>query len=190
MKLFLGIMLGIFFANLGMASTSHGGQGADHSGVPIVVLYQAINVAIIFFGAFYFGRKKVSAFFVEKRKLFLDAQERAKSALRVAELEHHEVKTRLDKLKVTRSESLAKAKTDANDMRERILQDAHTLATKLKDEALLAAKIEVQRAKHQLKEQLVREAFETSKKDLSLKATSDDQKKLQEDFISKVQVVQ
>jgi F-type H+-transporting ATPase subunit b len=125
-----------------------------------------------------------------KRNQFLEAQERAQGVLRQAEHEHHEVKTRFDKLKITREESLSKAKADANDLRSQILLDAQSLAAKLKSEAQLSAKIEIERAKFQLKQQLVREAFELSKKDLSSKATSDDQRKLQQDFISKVQVVQ
>lgn len=190
MKVIFGSLFGMFYTTFALASSEAGGHGAEHSGVPVVVLYQAINVAIILGAGIYFGKQKVVEFFLHKRTSFLQAQEKAQGVLRQAEHEHHEVKTRLDKLKVTREESISKAKADAIDLRKQIVKDAQVLAKKLQDEALLSAKIEVERAKHHLKEQLIKEAFELSKKDLSSKATSDDQKKLQEDFISKVQVVQ
>ncbi len=190
MKVIFGSLFGILFTSFATASSEGGSHGAEHEGVPVVVLYQAINVTIIFGLGFYFGRQKIVDFFLQKRNHFLQAQEKAQSVLRLAEQEHSEVKTRLDKLKVTREESISKAKADANELRNQIVNDAKSLAKKLQQEALLSAKIEVERAKYQLKEQLIKEAFELSKKDLSSKATFDDQKKLQEDFISKVQVVQ
>jgi F-type H+-transporting ATPase subunit b len=190
MKFFVTTLLALFFSTLAQASAGEGPHGTDHGGIPTVVFYQAINVSIIIAVGVYLGRQKIVDFFHNKRNEFLQAQEKAQGILRLAEQEHHEVKTRLDKLKVTREESLSKAKADAVDLKRQILRDAESLAKKLKDEAILSSKIEIERAKHQLKEQLIREAFELSKKDLSSKATSDDQKKLQEDFISKVQVVQ
>lgn len=174
---------------LAYSATDTDNHGAEH-GVPRVVFYQAINVLIIFISGIYFGRQKVIGFFDTKKAEFLQAQDKAQSSLRQAEQEHQEVKTRLDKLKLTKNEAISKAKSDANDMKDQMIQDATALAAKIKSEAQMAAKIEVERAKFQLKEQAVKEAFELSKRDLTSKATSDDQRKLQEDFISKVQVVQ
>lgn len=189
MKKLLLISIYLLIAKIAFASSGHGAGGEEH-GVPKVVFYQALNVTIIIISAIYFGRKKIAEFFSQKKSLFLDAQEKAQAALRQAENEHHEVKTRLDKLIGNREDSLVKAKSDAVDLKNQMIQDAHALAKKLKEEAILTSKIEVERAKYQLKDQLIQDAFELSKRDLSAKATSDDQKKLQNDFISKVQVVQ
>lgn len=176
-------------SSVGLGSSGHDSHGLE-SGVPKVVFYQAINVAIILISAIYFGRKKVSDFFHQKKTLFLEAQQKAQSALKLAETEHHEVKTRLEKLLGNKTDSLTKAKTDAADIRAQLLSDAQMIAKKLKEEAVLTARIEVERAKYHLKEQLIKEAFDLSKRDLSAKATTDEQKKLQQDFITKVQVVQ
>lgn len=189
MKNLLLVVINLLLSRLVFASSGHDAHDADH-GVPAVVYYQAINVGIILMAGFYYGREKIVGFFTNKKTQFLQAQEKAQATLKQAEKEHHEVKARLDKLKGNKEESLLKAKADATDLKNQIIQDAHALAKKLKDEALLSSKLEIERAKYQLKDQLIREAFEISKKDLSAKATSDDQKKLQEDFISKVQVVQ
>ena len=156
--------------------------------VPVVVLYQAINVAIIIIGSFYFGKQKVIEFFLLKRNKFLQAQEKSLIDLRKAEHEHHEVKTRLDKLKITRDESLLKAKTDAIELEKKLIFDAHNMVKRLNEEAILTARIEKDRAKKLIREQLIREAFDLSKKDLLLKTSPEDQRKLQADFIEKFRV--
>ncbi len=189
MKVISSIVYFILFSCVAYSSSGHETHGAE-AGVPKVVFYQAINVAIILIAGVYLGRQKIAHFFNQKKNMFLEAQQKAQAALKIAETEHHEVKTRLEKLKGNKTDSITKAKTDATDLKAQMLLDAQAQAKKLREEALLTAKIEGERAKSQLKEQLIREAFELSKKDLSSKATSDDQKKLQQDFISKVQVVQ
>lgn len=182
--LFLTVFLSV------VLKASEGGHEGHEEGVPVIVLYQTINVAIIFAAAFWFGRHKVVSFFVEKQKAFLDAQNKAKLALEQAEHEHHAVKTRLDKLQSNKVDTISKAKADAHDMQKQIISDAEAMALKLKADAELAAKIEFQRAKNDLRNQLVKEAFELSRKNIVSTATKEDQKRLQKEFINKVQVAQ
>ena len=187
MKFCIQVLVGLLFASIVFASESHSAHG-EAGEIPKVVLFQAINVAIIMIAAIYLGRKKVVKYFEDKRALFIAAQEKAQGILKTAQQEHHEVKTRLDKLKITRAESLSKAKADANDIRSKIIEEAKMMAKKLREEAVLSSKIEIERAKIHLRDQLIKEAFDLSKRDLATKATQADQKKLQDDFISKVKV--
>jgi F-type H+-transporting ATPase subunit b len=182
----------LVFLSASVAAASSGGEGGSiHStGVPSVVFYQLINVLILFGGIYWKLRHQVVSFFNEKRKKYLEEQEKAQKALIAAEHEHHEVKTRLDKLKNNRLDTISKAKADANDLHRQILADAGAMAKKLENEAELAAKIELQRAKNELRETLLKEAFELSHRDIAVKTTTDDQKRLQREFISKVEVAQ
>jgi F-type H+-transporting ATPase subunit b len=182
LKLILPILLAPIFA---VAA-----GGAHEGGVPNIVFYQAVNVFIIFAGVYWFAGHKVTAFFHEKRKKFLEDENRAKQALITAQQEHHEVKTRLDKLKNNRLNTISKAKADAGDLHKQILSDAALMSKRLQSEAEQAARIELQRAKNELRDLLVKEAFELSKKDISTKTTAEDQKRLQKEFISKVEVAQ
>jgi F-type H+-transporting ATPase subunit b len=186
LKLIVPILFGSLFV---LASNGEHGSGQE-GGIPNIVFYQAVNVSIIFLAGYWFSRHKISAFFHEKRNKFLKDQESAKQALVNAEQEHHEVKTRLDKLKNNKLNTISKAKADANDLQKQILSDAEIMVKRLQREAELASKIELQRAKNELRELLLREAFNLSKKDISSKATAEDQKRLQNEFISKVEVAQ
>ncbi|MEY4617421.1 MAG: synthase chain [Pseudomonadota bacterium] len=192
MKFWVSTLSTFIIVNSAVASSGggHDVHGGDSHGIPTVVYYQALNVAIILIAAVVFGKKSIAAFFAGKKEGFLKAQEKAQGVLRSAEEEYQQMKERHDKLLMNRDESIAKATADANDLRAQIVRDAEALAQKLNNEAHLSSKLEIERAKHELKEQLIRDAFELSKRDLGSKATSADQKKLQDDFISKVQVVQ
>lgn len=188
MRLIIGMIIGMITSRIAFGSSIHN-TGASHiQNIPVVVLYQAINVAIIIIGSIYFGKQKVIEFFLSKRNKFLQAQEKSQIDLRKAEHEHHEVKTRLDKLKVTRDESLLKAKADAIELKNQLISDAQKMVKKLNEEAILTAKIENDRAKKLIREHLIRDAIELSKKDLMLKTSPADQRKLQDDFIAKVGV--
>lgn len=192
MKFWVSTFSTFLLVKSAMASSGagHDVHGGDSHGIPTVVYYQALNVAIILVATAIFGRKSIASFFAGKKDGFLKAQEKAQGVLRSAEEEYQQMKERHDKLLMNKEESIAKATADANDLRAQIIRDAEALAQKLRNEAQISSKLEIERAKHELKEQLIRDAFELSKRDLGSKATSADQKKLQDDFISKVQVVQ
>jgi F-type H+-transporting ATPase subunit b len=179
-----------YFISFKALASAESGHGEGHGEIPKVVYYQAINVGIIFIAGYCFGKQKIADFFHQKRQLFVDAQQKANKALDLAKHEHHDVKTRLDKLKHNRVDTISRANADANDLRKQIIADAELMAKKLKLEAEQASQIEIHRVKNELRDQLVREAFELSRKDINTKATAADQKRLQQDFINKVQVVQ
>ncbi len=186
----IALAIGLYFVSIKLFASSESAHGEGHGEIPKVVYYQAINVGIIFAAGYWFARHKIADFFHQKRQQFVDAQQKANKALDQAKHEHHDVKTKLDKLKHNRVDTISRANADANDLHKQIITDAEIMAKKLKHEAEQASLIEIQRVKNELRDQLTREAFELSRKDIHAKATAADQKRLQQDFINKVQVVQ
>lgn len=189
MNKFVSFLVMAFISSGAIASSAGESHGESH-GIPPVVFYQTINVLIILVTGIFYGRPKVAQFFKQKRNQFLLDQNKAQSFLQAAQVEHSEAKRRLEKLRSTYEEAISKAGADANDLKKQLIQDAEQNAKKMKTEASQMARFQIEKAKKEVRTQLIVEAFELSKKDLSGKATSADQKKLQEDFISKVQVVQ
>lgn len=185
MKVLFTLLLTTSFSIGAMAS-----GGSDSHGVPTVVYYQAINVFLIVIAGIYFGRSKVAQFFKQKRSQFLMDQNKAQSALQQAQELNDQVKRRIEKLRITQTEVLAKAAIDALELKRQMIANAKLSAQRMQDEAQQMAKLQIEKAKKELRIQLIADAIEISKRDLTSKATSADQKKLQEDFISKVQVVQ
>jgi F0F1-type ATP synthase membrane subunit b/b' len=84
---------------------------------------------------------------------------------------------------------LTQAQSEAAELRQRLVQEAKVLATKLADEAQRAANVEVERAKAELRAELLSKALDGSRKKLSTKLGTLEQKQLENEFAEKIQVV-
>lgn len=166
-----------------------GGHGMDEKTVKTVI-YQAINVGILLVAMVYFLKNSVRAFFKEKQASFLATAEKAQAAKRQAEREHDEIKNQLTKLETTAEESISRAKAEAADMRNQIIQEAQAQAKKIQEEAGRTAQVEVERARTQLRDQTIREATRLAQETIEQKVSSEDHKRLQGDFIQNIGTVQ
>lgn len=172
------------------AGAEHGGEhGAIHIPTKLIT-YQAINVIIMFAALIYFTRAGVRKFFEEKRATYLSAAQKAESARRAAEEEHNQIQVRLSKLENTADESVSRARAEAADMKKQLIAEAEALSKRIREEAEQSARMEIQRAKNQLREALIRDSVEAAKGQLGTKVSAEDQKRLQSDFISNIQAVQ
>lgn len=185
----------LLFAKIALASGGHEAQAGGHQEgltdeVVKTVVYQAINVSIIFGVAIYFLRNKVSTFFNAKRLAYIEAAEKTKVARMAAEEEHLQMKVQLNKLESTAEESLSRAKAEAAEMRTQMLAEAAEISKRIKDEAALAAKLEVEKAKHHLREELLKESFVLAEGQLKSKVSVDDHARLQGEFITNIQAAQ
>ena len=101
-----------------------------------------------------------------------------------------QIQTRLSKLESTADESISRARAEAADMKRQMVADAEALSKRLREEAASAAKLEVERAKNELRETLIHESLEAARTQLSSKVTAEDHKRLQSDFIQNIQAGQ
>lgn len=175
---------------LAAASVAYG-AGGEHGAVPTTLItYQAINVIIMFAALIYFTKAGVRKFFQEKRAAYLSAAQKSEAARKAAEDEHTQIQARLSKLENTADESVARARAEAADMKKQLISEAETLSKRIREEAEQSARLEVQRAKSQLRESLIKDSVEAAKGQLGTKVSAEDQKRLQSDFISNIQAVQ
>lgn len=173
-------------ANAGQESA----HGAGHEGgIPEVVYYQAINVGIIAVGMFFMLRKGVVAAFRTKKAEFLEAASKAERAVKAAQVEHEEIRIKLQKLENNTEESLSRAKAEAVDLRNSIIAEAEMISKRIREEAALSAKMEVEKVKNQLREQMIIESMEAAKKMLEQKVGTAEQEMLQKNFTNDIQAV-
>lgn len=166
------------------------GHGEGHGGgVPDAVMYQFIHFAIFVGLLFFFLRKPVRSYFQNREQAFRQALVKAEAARKEAEAKQREIQERLTRLQSTSEESIAQAKAEAVALKEKILQDASDLSKRLRDEAHRTAQIEIERAKHELREEMLAQSVEMAKKMLADKMAEPDQKRLQTEFVDKIQVV-
>jgi F-type H+-transporting ATPase subunit b len=187
MKRYSPILI-LFLSHIAFAASEH---GAAHGGIPTkTVIYQILNLTLLIGGMIYFLREPTRKYFQDRRAEFLNAAQKAEAARKAAEQERMEIQVRLSKLESTADESISRARTEAADMKKQLIAEAEALSKRIREEAEIAAKFEVERAKNQLRENLIKESLEVAKVQLSSKLTEDDHKRLQSEFISNIQGVQ
>lgn len=152
--------------------------------------YQSINVIIMIGAMIYFLKDVVRKFFSEKKEAYMAAAKRAEMARKQAEQERSEVEIKLSKLQSTADESLQLARAEAAQLKQQLMSEAEALSKRIRDEAAITAKLEIEKAKNHLRETLIKDALDQSKKQLEDKITAADKSRLYQDFSKNVQAVQ
>jgi F-type H+-transporting ATPase subunit b len=165
-------------------------HGAVHEvTVPKVVLFQFINVAILVAGLIYFTKDAAIAFFSSRKSVYLEAAQKSAFAREQAEKEFIDIKHKLANLDATRTDSLNKAQAHAEDMKKQIIDEANQVSKRIRDDAELTAKLEIQRAQKELREQLLQDSLTAARTLLTKDISSTDQQKLQKEFINNIEVM-
>ncbi len=159
------------------------------SEIPREVFWQFVNFAMFVGLLFFFLRKKVVAHFQEREANFKQALIKAEHARQAAEAQKNIIKEKLDKLEAGAKADLEKAKRDAEELKIKILAEAQEIVSNLKKETERTAESEIQRAKLELREELLSGALAQAKQILKDKVNEPDQKRLQNEFVEKIQVV-
>lgn len=168
-------------------AASAGSEG--HHGIPESLTYSAINFGLYVVLLFFLLRKPVRNYFKSRKESFSQALIKAEAARNEAEARKKEINDRLQRLESSSDESIAQARAEAAALRARILQDAEAVSRNLRAEAQRTAQVEIERAKNELREELLSQAVALSRKMLVDKMAEPDQKRLQTEFVDKIQVV-
>ncbi len=182
MKIFLNILV-LLAPAVVLAAGGHHGEG-----VPKFVLYQAINVTILVVGLIYFTKDGIVQFFSGRKAAYLEAAQKSAFAREQAEKEFVDIKQKLAHLSETREESLKKAQAHADDLKKQILTEAQEVTKRIRDEAELTTRLEVERAQKELRSQLLKDSVEAARIVLTKDLGAADQAKLQKDFVNNVGV--
>jgi F-type H+-transporting ATPase subunit b len=188
MKSFIAALFVLLSPTLVLAA-EHGEAGAHAEGIPTVVWYQFINFFLYAALMVFLFRKPVREYFKNRETAFKQSLIRAEQARRDAETKRRLIQERLEKLQSTTDTVLAQAKAEAEELKARILNDAAALSENLKVEARRTAELEVERAKNELREDLLNQSVVMARKMLSERIAETDQKRLQTEFVDKIQVV-
>lgn len=188
-------MKALYFALILLTSVvalaaSPGGHGGAH-GIPAkLVTYQTLNVLLLVGGLIYFLRTPLRKYFKEKRADFLSAAQKAETARKQAEEQRAQIQSRLSKLETTADESIQRAKAEAADMKKALVAEAEVLSKRIREEAQEAARLEVQKAKNELRMAIIQDSLGIARTQLATKVTAEDHKRLQSDFLSHIQEAQ
>ena len=179
----------IFAASCSYAASGHGEAHDGPVEIPRQVMFQAINVTILFIGLFFLLKAGVVKFYKDRLVTYTAAAEKSKLAREQAEKQYLEIKHKIDQLEGTVDDTMLRARAEAAEMKKSLLSDAKEIADRIQKQAQETAKIEIQKAQTHLREQLLKDSIEAAKMVLSKDIGSADHQKLQNDFVNRVQAV-
>lgn len=185
MKLKL-LILSVLAPTTALAAGAGGGHG---DGIPLDVLFQAINFTLFTGLMAYFLAKPIKNYFESRAANYRQALVKAEAARAEAEKQKQEIANRLAALENSAQQSIVQARAEAEELRARIVRDAQDLSTKLREDAKRTADLEVQRAKVELREEVLSQAVSAAKSVLKERIAEQDQKRLQSEFVGKIQEV-
>lgn len=164
-------------------------SGGHDNTIPSVIVWQVINLVILFFIIFKFAKQPVIDFFSTRQKDYLNQAEKYKALFKAAEGQYADIKARLETLEQTRNESIERAMREAKEMQNQMIKEANEVALRVKEEAAQTAKLEVQKLFQRLHNQLVTDAVLAAKHVLSTDIGSQDHGKLQTEFNKNIEAV-
>lgn len=160
---------------------------AGGEGIPTqTIIFQAINVSLFVGLLTFLLRGKIKDHFISREASFHEAKNRAEELLKKAEEQRREIEVKLRDLDATQKETIERAKKEAAEMKKNILAEADTLSEQIRKEANKSAEMEIRRVRESLRQQLMVEAVEQSRNAIAGNLSSDDQSRLQAEFIKKV----
>lgn len=170
------------------ATAAHG--DAHHNEIPWGSIgVQAFNCGLLFALLFVLLRKGVKAHFAERAVSYQNLVDRAENARREAQRNHDEMKQRLENLESSALQNETRARNEAQELRTRLMVEAKDLTKKMEEDVKRTTAVELEKAKASLRKELLQSALASSAEFLKKGLGSSDQKKLQNEFAEKIEVV-
>jgi len=176
----------LIFASVAFAS--EGGGGEEHTSVLKAYLWPVINFLILIVVMVFFLRKMdIKGFFKKRTELIEQSLREAREAKELAQKALAEVEERL-KVKDTEMEQiLAGAKQSGENEKARLIEEGDKLKARILEQAKTNIDYEVKRAKESIKEEAVEIAMELAEKKLREKLSKEEQLKLLEESLAKIE---
>ncbi len=180
------IITSLFLSVEGFASETAHHEG----GVPWVLIQkQSFNFLLVLGLLVYLLRSKIRDYYTARVETFEKLAILAKQAKQDAENQKREMIARLEALESSAAASIARARKEAEDMRVKIENEAKALAKQLREDASTTTNREIERAKHELQDEVLSLAMTQAREHLKTSVKEPEQKRLQNEFVDKIQVV-
>ena len=165
------------------------GGGAEHA--PITWrdwVWPVINFAILAFVLVYFARKPVREFFKNRTALIEKSLKEASEARELANKSLEEVQKRLKEADIEVNEILESSRKSGEREKEELIAKGESLKKKMIEQAKANIEFELEKAKKSLKSEAALMALEMAEKQIKEKLDNNEQVKLIDEYIGKLEV--
>jgi F-type H+-transporting ATPase subunit b len=171
-------------------------QASEHAiehhetGIPTATIFwQAFNLFFVILIVIYATRKSLPEFYRQRQAGYVASAKKAEQAQFEAEKHLLDIKHKLEHLNTSYDESVARAHAEAADLRKQLIADAQEQARRVRTEAEITVKVEMQKAQRDLREHFVKDSISMARKVLSQDIASADHQKLQTEFTKNIEAV-
>lgn len=151
------------------ASSEGGGHEENHIPTQWIAM-QAINLGILLVAIYFLTRKGIAEAFVNRRSEFIAKSEKTKLALKQAEAELSDIKSRLNQLESSETASLEKAKHEATITAAHMVAEAEHQASKIKTDADMTINNDMIRAREEVNALILKNAVQAASQKMSTAA--------------------
>jgi len=162
---------------------------AEAEGIPTSVIYAIINFVILAGGLFYLLRKPAKEYFASRSALIKTTMDQAGQLKSQAEKKYSEYEKRMKTVDGDMKSLVDQLKTDGELERQKIVEQAQRQAEILKDTSGKILNQELRKAKEDLKREATTLASEMAEKMVRENITAQDQKRIVEQYLQKMEKV-
>ncbi len=154
-----------------------GGGAHDENHIPVkTILTQAVNLGILLIVLAIFTRKSIQGIFKAKKDLFLEDSLKTAQALKLAEIELSEIKSKIKTLETTESASLLNAEKEAESTAQKMVFEAQAQGKKIVEDTSLVISAELSKAKNLIREKIIEASMLETEKNIKASSASITQK--------------
>jgi F-type H+-transporting ATPase subunit b len=161
--------------------------GGDEGGGSSSLIFSVLNFVLILGVIVYFARKPVAEYLEQRRQGIQRSLEDSAKLLSDAEAKLQEWNQRAGRLDAELSQIRETSRRIAEEEREEILAQARVSAERIQNDARAAVHQELRRARQTLADEAAELAVDLAAKLISEQVTDDDQQRLFDEFLSKVE---
>ena len=187
---FSGYSLFIIYSSLLFASVAFANEagGEESASVLKAYLWPIINFLILV-GVMVYALKKadIKGFFKKRTELIEQSLREAREAKELAQKALSEVEERLKVKDSEIADIIAGAKLSGENEKARLMEEGDKLKTRILEQARTNIDYEVKRAKESIKQEAVEIAMELAEKKLKEKLSKEEQLKLLEESLAKIE---
>lgn len=181
-----GLLVVVFclvFAAMGFASAGE----EKHGSLLMDSVWKVVNFAILLFVIVKFGGKPLKSYLAKRTELIEQSLNEAREAKELARKALDEVQERLKHKDREIEEIISAAKQSGEKERENLIKEGERMSEKVLEQARSNIDYELKHAKEAIKAEAVEIAMELAEKKLKERLTPEEQKKLFEESLAKLE---
>lgn len=160
---------------------------AAGDGIPThLITVQLVNVLIFLGLLVYFLRPIVKSYFSNRKTEYVTTVSKAEDLKKEADQQKAEIESKIANFKKEAALEIEKAKSEAEELKAKIIQQGDDLSETIKTEAQKTIQNELEKAKNELKASILEQSLNAARDKFSTQLNADDHKKMNKSFVESV----